>query len=141
MNTLKEEIHAYWRQRAEGYSEYNQQEMADARRSMWKNKLLSLLEENFPGKNPEELKVLDVGTGPGFFALLLAEAGYQVTAADVTEEMLKEAKKNTGVFAPGSSVTPRSLNWETANLTRYFPEMLPGIWKTRDRRMRNGYVC
>ena len=27
--------------------EYNQQEMADARRSMWKNKLLSLLEENF----------------------------------------------------------------------------------------------
>lgn len=99
MNTLKEEIHAYWTQRTEGYSEYNQQEMADARRSMWKNKLLSLLEENFPGKNPEELKVLDVGTGPGFFALLLAEAGYQVTAADVTEEMLKEAKKNTGVFA------------------------------------------
>lgn len=99
MNTLKEEIHAYWTQRAEGYSEYNQQEMADARRSMWKNKLLSLLEENFPGKNPEELKVLDVGTGPGFFALLLAEVGYQVTAADVTEEMLKEAKKNTGVFA------------------------------------------
>ena len=99
MNTLKEEIHAYWTQRAEGYSEYNQQEMADARRSMWKNKLLSLLEENFPGKNPEELKVLDVGTGPGFFALLLAEAGYQVTAADVTEEMRKEAKKNTGVFA------------------------------------------
>ena len=99
MNTLKEEIHAYWTQRAEGYSEYNQQEMADARRSMWKNKLLSLLEENFPGKKPEELKVLDVGTGPGFFALLLAETGYQVTAADVTEEMLKEAKKNTGVFA------------------------------------------
>ena len=99
MNTLKEEIHAYWTQRAEGYSEYNQQEMADARRSMWKNKLLSLLEENFPGKNPEELKVLDVGTGPGFFALLLAEAGYQVTAVDVTEEMLKEAKKNTGMFA------------------------------------------
>ncbi len=99
MNTLKEEIHAYWTQRAEGYSEYNQQEMADARRSMWKNKLLSLLEENFPGKKPEELKVLDVGTGPGFFALLLAEAGYQVTAVDVTEEMLKEAKKNTGIFA------------------------------------------
>ena len=48
MNTLKEEIHAYWTQRAEGYSEYNQQEMADARRSMWKNKLLSApLKKNF----------------------------------------------------------------------------------------------
>ena len=90
MNTLKEEIHAYWTQRAEGYSEYNQQEMADARRSMWKNKLLSLLEENFPGKNPEELKVLDVGTGPGFFALLLAEAGYQVTAAQDFADVMGE---------------------------------------------------
>lgn len=57
------------------------------------------LKRIFRERNPEELKVLDVGTGPGFFALLLAEAGYQVTAVDVTEEMLKEAKKNTGVFA------------------------------------------
>lgn len=99
MNTLKDEIHAYWTDRAAGYSEYNQQELADARRIMWKKKLLSLMEENFPDKAPGELKVLDVGTGPGFFALLLAETGYQVTAVDVTEEMLKEAHKNTGVFA------------------------------------------
>lgn len=99
MNTLKEEIHAYWTDRARGYSEYNQQEMADARRSMWKKKLLSLITGHFPEKKPEEIKVLDVGTGPGFFALLLAEAGYQVTAADVTEEMLKEARQNTGQLA------------------------------------------
>ena len=99
MNTLKEEIHAYWTDRARGYSEYNQQEMADARRSMWKKKLLSLITGHFPEKKPEEIKVLDVGTGPGFFALLLAEAGYQVTAADVTEEMLKEARQNTGELA------------------------------------------
>ena len=100
MNTLKEEIHAYWTQRAEGYSEYNQQEMADARRSMWKNKLLSLLEENFPGKNPEELKVLDVGTGPGFFALLLAEAGYQVTAVRRYRGNAERSEKRIqGVFA------------------------------------------
>ena len=39
-------------------------------------------------------KILDVGTGPGFFAILLAEAGYQVTAIDYTEEMLKEAQQN-----------------------------------------------
>lgn len=99
MNTLKEEIHAYWTDRARGYSEYNQQEIADARRDMWKQKLLSLLENHFPEKVSSEIKVLDVGTGPGFFALLLAEAGYQVTAVDVTEEMLKEARKNAGVLA------------------------------------------
>ena len=46
-NELGEEIRSYWTERAKGYSEYNQQEMADARRIMWKRKLLSLLEEKF----------------------------------------------------------------------------------------------
>ena len=96
---LKEEIHEYWTRRASGYSEYNQQEMGDARRSMWKTKLLALLTENFPGKEPADIKILDVGTGPGFFAILLAEAGYQVTAVDYTEEMLKEARQNAGELA------------------------------------------
>lgn len=93
---LKEEIHDYWTKRASGYSEYNQQEMADARRRMWKKKLLELLKAQFPQREPSEIRVLDVGTGPGFFAILLAESGYRVTAVDYTEEMLKEAKKNAG---------------------------------------------
>ena len=96
MNNLKNEIHDYWTNRARGYSEYNQQEMADARRTMWRDKLLSLLGNQFPEKKPQEIKILDVGTGPGFFAILLAEAGYQVTAIDYTEEMLKEAQSNSG---------------------------------------------
>ena len=37
-----------------------------------------------------------MGTGPGFFAIILAEAGIQVTAVEYTEEMLKEAKANAG---------------------------------------------
>lgn len=96
---LREEIYEYWTKRASGYSEYNQQEMADARRSMWKEKLLALLTEHFSGKEPADIRVLDVGTGPGFFAILLAEAGYQVTALDYTAEMLKEARRNAGDLA------------------------------------------
>ena len=99
MNNLKNEIHDYWTNRARGYSEYNQQEMADARRTMWRDKLLSLLGNQFPEKEPKEIKILDAGTGPGFFAILLAEAGYQVTAVDYTEEMLKEAQSNAGGLA------------------------------------------
>ena len=98
-SNLKNEIHDYWTNRARGYSEYNQQEMADARRTMWRDKLLSLLGNQFPEKEPKEIKILDVGTGPGFFAILLAEAGYQVTAVDYTEEMLKEAQSNAGGLA------------------------------------------
>ena len=99
MNNLKNEIHDYWTNRARGYSEYNQQEMADARRTMWRDKLLSLLGNQFPEKEPKEIKILDAGTGPGFFAILLAEAGYQVTAVDYSEEMLKEAQSNAGGLA------------------------------------------
>ena len=94
MSDLKNEIHDYWTNRARGYSEYNQQEMADARQTMWRAKLLDLLGKQFPEREPKEIKILDVGTGPGFFAILLAEAGYQVTAIDYTEEMLKEAQQN-----------------------------------------------
>ena len=47
MSDLKNEIHAYWTNRARGYSEYNQQEMADARRSMWRDNLLTLLGGQF----------------------------------------------------------------------------------------------
>ena len=99
MSDLKNEIHDYWTNRARGYSEYNQQEMADARQTMWREKLLDLLGKQFPEREPKEIKILDVGTGPGFFAILLAEAGYQVTAIDYTEEMLKEAQQNAGGLA------------------------------------------
>lgn len=99
MGNLEKEIKTYWTNRASGYSEYNQQELADERKEKWKNALFSRIEKYFPGKLPSEIKVLDIGTGPGFFAILLAEAGYCVTALDGTEEMLKEARKNAGAFA------------------------------------------
>ena len=86
---LLDKIEEYWTGRAEGYSQVNQGELATEQREKWKKNLMSHLK----GKKPEETKVLDIGTGPGFFAIILAEAGYQVTAVDYTEEMLKEAGK------------------------------------------------
>ncbi len=35
-----------------------------------------------------------MGTGPGFFAIILSDMGYKVTAIDFTEAMLEEAKYN-----------------------------------------------
>ena len=43
--------------------------------------------------------MLEVGTGPGFFAILLRELGCDVTAIDLTPAMLEEAKKNAGELA------------------------------------------
>ena len=96
MSDLKNEIHDYWTNRARGYSEYNQQEMADARQTMWRAKLLDLLGKQFPEREPKEIKILDVGTGPGFFAVLMGRMGWQVTGIDCSEKMVETAARNAG---------------------------------------------
>jgi ubiquinone/menaquinone biosynthesis C-methylase UbiE len=40
-----------------------------------------------------------MGTGPGFFAIVLAELGYKVTAYDANHEMLEQAKLNAKALA------------------------------------------
>jgi ubiquinone/menaquinone biosynthesis C-methylase UbiE len=42
----------------------------------------------------KRLKVLDVGTGAGFLALLFAEMGHDVTGIDISEGMLEKAKNH-----------------------------------------------
>ena len=91
---LLQEIVSYWGNRAEGYSEVNEKELAGSQREAW----LHVLEEQFPEKKKEEMKILDIGTGPGFFPMILSEAGYTVTAVDYTEEMLEKAKENLGKY-------------------------------------------
>lgn len=98
-NMLLNEIESYWTNRAEGYSIINKHELAGVQRMLWGN----LIEANMPEhlknvKNKKEINVLDIGTGPGFFSILLAERGYNVSAVDYTEEMLVKAKDNAGIF-------------------------------------------
>ncbi|MGI6005942.1 MAG: methyltransferase domain-containing protein [Ruminococcus sp.] len=95
MTELLKQIEEYWSTRTEGYSEVNQKELAGMQKRAW----LSVLEEQFPRKARENISVLDVGCGPGFFAMILAEAGYSVTAVDYTSGMLEKAKKNAGELA------------------------------------------
>ena len=93
---LLEQIEDYWTDRAEGYSQVNQEELAGDNRTNWRREL----ESHFPEDRTNEIyKILDIGTGPGFFSIILAEAGYSVMAVDYTEAMLEEAKKNAGALA------------------------------------------
>lgn len=141
MGTILNENREYWTGRADGYSAVNQTELATDQRQRWSGVLCDALRERFPGRQPGELRVLDVGTGPGFFAILLAEAGYAVTAVDLTASMLAEARKNAGplaekirflemdaeepAFADGSfdAVVTRNLTWNLPH-----PEKAYGQW-------------
>ena len=97
--TYEEENIHYWTNRASGYSAVNQEELASDQKSVWRSVICRKISAHLPGKRPEEIRVLDVGTGPGFFAILLAELGYQVTAVDYTASMLDEARHNAGTLA------------------------------------------
>ncbi|HIQ98095.1 MAG TPA: class I SAM-dependent methyltransferase [Candidatus Scybalocola faecavium] len=97
-NYARENI-AYWSKRAPGYSDVNQQELASDQKTVWSQVLFQQIMKHYKGKQPEELKVLDIGTGPGFFAIILTKMGFSVTAVDYTENMLKEAYRNAGDVA------------------------------------------
>ena len=91
---LKDENEAYWTNRASGYSEVNKDELRTQQKAVWTRELTEQIEATFPGVAPENLRVLDMGCGPGFFSIILARAGYRVTAADYTPAMLDEARAN-----------------------------------------------
>lgn len=83
-----EKITKYWSAQADGYSEINREELAKDQKAVW----LKLIEDNRPKGSC--LKVLDIGCGPGFFSILTAECGHEVTSVDFSEKMLENAKKN-----------------------------------------------
>ena len=138
--TILEENKSYWTGRASGYSEVNRLELATAQRQKWGDCLRAELTRQFPGRPLTDLSVLEVGTGPGFFAILLRELGCAVTAIDLTPAMLAEAKENAGPlageicflemnaealsFADGSfdAVLSRNLTWNLPHPERAYAE-------------------
>ncbi|MGI6110345.1 MAG: class I SAM-dependent methyltransferase [Eubacteriaceae bacterium] len=89
---LIHEIEQYWTRRAESYSDVIQFEMTHKNEAAWMDVIVhELPRSRYP-------KILDIGTGPGFFAIGLAKRGYQVTAVDYTQAMLEEAMQNSGDY-------------------------------------------
>lgn len=96
---MLKEIQKYWTHRSSGYSKVNQDELNGCQKANWTRFLQKEIHQQFPHRRPEDIKVLDIGCGPGFFSIILAELGYQVTAIDYTEAMLLQARKNAGILA------------------------------------------
>ena len=99
---INRRIERYWNRRSASFSKVRQQELASRNAGLWR----ALVEEHLPGKAP--LKILDVGTGAGFFAILLAGRGHDVTGVDMSPDMLHEAKMN--MVAAGCRANFRRMN-------------------------------
>lgn len=85
---IQTKITDYWEGEAPHSNEEIWQEMNSFKKIAW----ASLIEHYRPATNP--LKVLDIGTGPGFLAMLAAEMGHKVTAIDCARNMLLKAQNN-----------------------------------------------
>lgn len=84
---MKEKIVFYWQQRAENFGNLRERELQSTKAVLW----LKEIERHIP--NQKMLKILDVGTGGGFFSILLAGLGHQVTGIDLTKEMVDKARQ------------------------------------------------
>lgn len=85
-------LKSYWGARSASYSSQNIEELNNWKKLAWRKLILQYA----PLK--ESMRILDIGTGPGFFAINLALAGHQVSAVDVTEEMLEHARENAKAY-------------------------------------------
>ena len=99
MSTYAQENITYWTRRAPSNSDVNQEELGGSQHSVWSRVIDQRIQSHFGNRSRDQIRLLDVGTGPGFFAIILAELGYQVTAVDYTEAMLNQARKNAGPLA------------------------------------------
>ena len=93
MKMLKE-VEEYWTRRAESYSDVVCHELNHSNEKSWMDVILKEIPED------KKIKIADMGTGPGFFAISRAKRGYDVTAVDYTQEMLNHAMQNAGTYAP-----------------------------------------
>lgn len=90
----------YWSEDADNYDGIVRSELNSFRASAW----TAFFERRL---NPAS-RVLDFGCGPGFFTVLLARLGHDVTAVDISSRMARAAGRNAAEFAARRSTKDAS---------------------------------
>ena len=85
MENIEQKVLDYWTVRAHDFGVVRRNEIHDGISERWSAELDELL----PGKC---LRILDAGTGTGYFAVLLGAEGHEVTGIDLTPAMIDEAR-------------------------------------------------
>lgn len=83
---IKNRVVSYWGKRSESFFLQRKEEIHDDIAERWMREIRTKL----PADRVH--KILDVGCGSGFFSILLAKEGYEVTGIDLTPEMIEKSK-------------------------------------------------
>lgn len=92
MKDIELRVQQYWSARAKDFGLVRKNELNDDISRRWLAEILRRLPKD------KQLNILDVGTGTGYFAILLARQGYSVTGIDITQVMLEEARRQSESF-------------------------------------------
>lgn len=144
MESIKREITDYWMGRVEKFEALRLDELNSSKRERWLYELHRYLPTG------RKLDILDIGTGTGFFSFLLAEEGHRVTGIDLTEEMIRGAKRSaqlldlhpTFLVMDAESPTFEPERFDaivTRNLTSFLPN-LPEAYKRWHTLLKKGGV-
>ena len=87
MQPMEQRVQAYWTKRARDFSTVRRNELHN---SALGQRWLAELRPYLPRGGP--LDILDVGTGTGYFAILLSAEGHRLTGIDLTPAMIAEAE-------------------------------------------------
>ena len=82
---IEQRVKSYWTQRSHDFGTVRKNELVSDMGRRWLEEITAHLPQGKP------LEILDVGTGTGFFAILLARLGHRVEGVDLTPAMLEEA--------------------------------------------------
>lgn len=116
MKNLKERIKNYWARRVPSFVRQRLREFESEKRGLWFAEIARYLPKGKP------LRILDVGTGTGFLACLLAAEGHTVTGIDLTSEMISRAEE----FAKAVKVPAKFLVMD-AECPNFPPESFDAI--------------
>ena len=83
---IGQRVKDYWTQRSHDFGTVRKNELENKMGQRWLHEIERFLPEG------RKLDILDVGTGTGFFAVLLAQQGHRVEGIDLTPAMLEEAR-------------------------------------------------
>ena len=86
---LSRRIEKYWDERSKNFSQSRRLELDGVDGIAWQK----IFKKSLPC-HEKALKILDVGTGAGFFAAILSKMGHKVIGIDTSAKMLDEAQKN-----------------------------------------------
>lgn len=84
---IKDRIVNYWTKRSENFAQLRQEELHSYMSELWLTEITKYLPQR-------PCKILDVGTGTGFFANLLAQYHHEVEGIDLTASMIEQAKQS-----------------------------------------------